>query len=315
MPGDPHQLAPAAPAASIPGQLRRPRPSISFEFFPPKDDAGEATLWTAIRRLERVRPDFVSVTYGAGGGTQDRTVRVTERIARETTMVPLAHLTCVGASVAQLRRVIGQYAAAGIRNVLALRGDPPSAAGGVGSAWVPHPEGLHHADELVALVKSLGDFTVGVAAFPDVHPESPDFAHDVEVLVRKADAGAEFAVTQMVFDADSYLRLRDAVAARRDLPVTPGLMPVTNVKQIDRMASLMGTPLPQPVVRRLHAVEGDAEAVRRVGVEIATELAERMLAEGAPGLHFITMNHSTATLEVHENVRGTLDRFSGVQLV
>ena len=285
--------------ASIPAHLTAPPASISFEFFPPKDDASEAALWSAIRRLEAVRPAFVSVTYGAGGSTQDRTVRVTERISRETTLTPLAHLTCVGASVGSLRRVVGQYASAGVRNVLALRGDPP---GDVRGRWVAHPGGLDHADELVSLVRSLGDFTVGVAAFPDVHPESPDLDHDVEVLVRKADAGATFAVTQMVFDADAYLRLRDRVTERRDLPITPGLMPVTNLRQIARMSELMGTPLPRAVIDRLSAVADDPAAVRAVGVQIATELAERMLAEGAPGIHFITMNRSTATLEVYRNL-------------
>ncbi|EAP98834.1 5,10-methylenetetrahydrofolate reductase [Janibacter sp. HTCC2649] len=284
---------------SIPGLLAGERPSVSFEFFPPKDDASEAALWDAIRRLERVRPDFVSVTYGAGGSTQDRTVRVTERIARETTLTPLGHLTCVGASVEDIRRVIGQYAAAGVRNILALRGDPPGEPGG---EWVAHPEGLNHATDLVALIRTLGDFTIGVAAFPDVHPASPNLDHDVEVMIKKADAGASFAVTQMVFDADSYLRLRDRVAEHRDLPITPGLMPVTNLKQITRMTELMGTPLPAAVVDRLQAVSEDPAAVRSVGVEIATEIAQRMLAEGAPGLHFITMNRSTATLEVYENL-------------
>jgi methylenetetrahydrofolate reductase (NADPH) len=284
---------------SIPGRLSSASPSISFEFFPPKDDASEGALWDAIRRLESVRPDFVSVTYGAGGSSQDRTVRVTERIARETTLTPLAHLTCVGASVAALRGVVGLYAASGVRNILALRGDPP---GNVGGAWVAHPEGLDHAEDLVKLVRGLGEFTVGVAAFPDVHPESEGFEQDVEVLVRKADAGATFAITQMVFDADTYLRLRDAVAARRDLPITPGLMPVTNFKQVARMSELMGTPLPPPVLARLEAVADDLAATREVGVQIATELAERMLSEGAPGLHFITMNRSTATLEVHRNL-------------
>jgi methylenetetrahydrofolate reductase (NADPH) len=279
--------------------LASPVPSISFEFFPPKDDASEALLWDAVRRLESVRPAFVSVTYGAGGSSQDRTVRVTERIARETTLTPMAHLTCVNASVAALRQVVGLYAASGVRNILALRGDPP---GNVGGQWVAHPEGLDHAEDLVRLVRGLGEFTVGVAAFPDVHPESPGIEHDIEVLVRKADAGASFAVTQMVFDADSYLRLRDAVAARRDLPVTPGLMPVTNFRQVARMSELMGTPLPPPVLRRLEAVAEDPAATREVGVAIATELAERMLAEGAPGLHFITMNRSTATLEVYRNL-------------
>ena len=298
--GQPSRLArPERLTRSIPGRLSSASPSISFEFFPPKDDASEGALWDAIRRLESVRPDFVSVTYGAGGSSQDRTVRVTERIARETTLTPLAHLTCVGASVAAQRGVVGLYAASGVRNILALRGDPP---GNVGGPWVAHPEGLDHAEDLVRLIRGLGEFTVGVAAFPDVHPESEGFEHDVEVLVRKADAGATFAITQMVFDADTYLRLRDAVAARRDLPITPGLMPVTNFKQVARMSELMGTPLPPPVLARLEAVADDVAATREVGVQIATELAERMLSEGAPGLHFITMNRSTATLEVHRNL-------------
>ncbi len=285
--------------SAIPEHLVSDRPSVSFEFFPPKDDASEAALWEAIRRLEKVRPAFVSVTYGAGGSTQDRTVRVTERIARETTLVPLAHLTCVGASRAQVRKVIGQYAAAGIRNILALRGDPPGDPGG---EWTPHPEGLNHASDLVELIRGLGDFTIGVAAFPDVHPSSPDLDQDVDVLVRKAEAGATFAVSQMVFDPETYLRLRDRVQARVDLPITPGLMPVTNLRQIQRMSELMGTPLPPAVVARLEAVGEDPAAVREVGVRIATEIAERMLSEGAPGLHFITMNRSTATLEVYQNL-------------
>ncbi|HEX5427777.1 MAG TPA: methylenetetrahydrofolate reductase [NAD(P)H] [Pedococcus sp.] len=299
--GQPSRLErPAQLTRSIPGMLASPTPSVSFEFFPPKDDAGEALLWDAIRRLESVRPAFVSVTYGAGGSNQDRTVRVTERIARETTLTPLAHLTCVGASVAALRQVVGLYAASGVRNILALRGDPP---GNPGGEWVAHPEGLNHATDLVELIRPLGSFTIGVAAFPDVHPSSPDLDHDVEVLVRKADAGASFAITQMVFDAETYLRLRDRVAERRpDLPISPGLMPVTNFKQVARMSQLMGTPLPPSVVSRLETVADDPAATREAGVQIATELAQRMLAEGAPGLHFITMNRSTATLDVHRNL-------------
>jgi len=287
---------------SIPRILEQEGTSYSFEFFPPKDDEGEQRLWDAIRDLERIRPTFVSVTYGAGGSTRDRTVRITGRIARETTLTPMAHLTCVGSSVAELRQIVGEYAGAGIHNVLALRGDPP---GGLGTAWTPHAEGLNHADELVALVRSLGGFTVGVAAFPDGHPESSSLDQDADVLVRKADAGAEFAVTQFVFDADSYVRLRDRVVARgRDLPIIPGLMPVTSFTQVRRMAQMSGTPLPAVVVARLEAVADDPGAIREVGVQIATELAQRLLAEGAPGLHFYTMNRSLATLEVHANLAG-----------
>ena len=285
---------------SIPAVLAEEGTSYSFEFFPPKDDAGEQMLWEAIRHLERIHPTFVSVTYGAGGSTRDRTVRMTGRIARETTLMPMAHLTCVGSSIAELRQVVGEYAGAGIRNVLALRGDPP---GGPGTAWTPHPEGLNHADELVALIRSLGSFTVGVAAFPDQHPESSSLDQDADVLVRKADAGAEFAVTQFVFDADSYVRLRDRVVARgRNLPIIPGLMPVTSFAQVRRMAEMSGTPLPAAVVSRLEAVADDAPAIREVGVQIATELSQRLLAEGAPGLHFYTMNRSLATLEVYANL-------------
>ena len=286
--------------SSIPRVLEQEGTSYSFEFFPPKDDAGEQTLWEAIRHLEPIRPAFVSVTYGAGGSTRERTVRVTGRIARETTLTPMAHLTCVGSSVAELRQVVGEYAGSGIRNVLALRGDPP---GGPGTPWTAHPDGLNHADELVALIRSLGSFTVGVAAFPDGHPESCSLDQDADVLVRKADAGAEFAVTQFVFDADSYLRLRDRVVARgRDLPIIPGLMPVTSFAQIRRMSTLSGTPLPAAVVSRLEAVADDPVAIREVGVQIATELAQRLLAEGAPGLHFYTMNRSRATLQVYANL-------------
>jgi methylenetetrahydrofolate reductase (NADPH) len=184
--------------------------------------------------------------------------------------------------------------------VLALRGDPP---GGPGTPWTPHPGGLNHADELVALIRSLGSFTVGVAAFPDQHPESLSLDQDADVLVRKADAGAEFAVTQFVFDADKYVRLRDRVVARgRDLPIIPGLMPVTSFAQIRRMVELSGTPLPAAVVSRLEAVADDPRAIREVGVQIATELSRRLLAEGAPGLHFYTMNRSLATLEVYANL-------------
>lgn len=285
---------------SIPAALAGTRPSISFEFFPPRDDAGEAVLWEAIRRIEKVHPTFVSVTYGAGGTTRDRTIRVTERIARETLLTPLAHLTCVGHSVGEIRSVIGSLSAAGLRNILALRGDPQ---GGPGQPWVKHPEGVDHADELVALVRSLGDFTVGVAAFPDQHPESPDLDSDAEVLVRKADAGAEYAITQFFFTRDAYVGLRDRVSALgRDLPIIPGLMPVTNVKQLVKMTQLSGQPIPESVTSRLAAVEDDPAAVREVGVDITTELAQELLAEGAPGIHFITMNRSTATLQVFENL-------------
>ncbi|WP_068403418.1 methylenetetrahydrofolate reductase [NAD(P)H] [Kribbia dieselivorans] len=284
------------PASSIPAALRGDRPSISFEFFPPKDDAGEVALWEAIARLESLKPDFVSVTYGAGGTSQDRTIRVTQRIARETSLTAMAHLTCVSKTVDEIADVIAAYEAAGIEHVLALRGDPP---GNPGGEWVSTPGGHEHADSLVAQIRAASDMEIGVAAFPDVHPESADLAHDVDVLVRKHEAGASFAVTQMIFDTVGYLRLRDEVSKCVDMPITPGIMPVTNVKQIARMTQLMGTPLPPKLIERLEAVDGDPAAVRAVGVEWATNLARDLLAEGAPGIHFNTMNRSTATLEVY----------------
>jgi methylenetetrahydrofolate reductase (NADPH) len=274
--------------------------SWSFEFFPPATDEGERLLWRAIRELEPLDPSFVSVTYGAGGSTRDRTIRVTEGIGTETTLTALGHLTCVGSSRSELRQVVGQYAGAGVRNVLALRGDPP---GGPGTTWEQHPEGLRHAVELVAMVKELGDFCVGVAAFPEGHPEAADLDADARVLVAKAEAGADFAITQFFFAADSYFRLVERVRALGcDLPVVPGIMPVTNVRQIERFAQLSGTSFPRVLADRLHAVEDDPQAVRAIGVEVASALGDELLAGGAPGLHFYTLNRSTATREVYANL-------------
>ncbi|MGH3929313.1 MAG: methylenetetrahydrofolate reductase [NAD(P)H] [Pseudonocardiaceae bacterium] len=275
------------------------RPVFSVEFFPPRDDAGERLLWQAVRELEPLDPAFLSVTYGAGGSSRDRTVRITGRIAQETTLVPMAHLTAVNHSVAELRHVIGSYAAAGIHNVLALRGDPPGDPLG---EWVAHPQGLHYAADLVRLVRSLGDFCVGVAAFPECHPRSTDLDTDIRYLVAKLRAGARFAITQMFFRAEDYLRLRDRVAAAgADMaaaPILAGVMPITTVQGIQRMAQLSGCAIPDPVLDRVNAVGDDPAAVREVGVEIASELCTRLLAEGAPGLHFYTLNRSRSTREV-----------------
>jgi methylenetetrahydrofolate reductase (NADPH) len=275
------------------------RPVFSVEFFPPKDDAGERQLWQAVREFEPLDPAFLSVTYGAGGSSRDRTIRITGRIAQETTLVAMAHLTAVSHSVAELRQVIGSYAAAGISNVLALRGDPPGDPLG---EWVAHPEGLHYAEDLVRLVRSLGDFCVGVAAFPECHPRSPDFESDARYLVAKLRAGADFAVTQMFFDPDDYARLRDRVAAYGDdvanAPILAGIMPITTVRGVQKMAELSGCKIPSDVTDRVEAVADDPAAVRAVGVEVAAELGERLLAEGAPGLHFYTLNKSGSTREV-----------------
>ncbi|WP_372729360.1 methylenetetrahydrofolate reductase [NAD(P)H] [Nocardioides sp.] len=279
------------------GQLIRDgERSFSFEFFPPKDEAGEEQLWRAIRALEPYRPTFVSVTYGAGGSTRDTTVRVTGRIAHETTLTPMGHLTCVGHTREELRGILASYDAAGVHNVLALRGDP---AGGPGTPWTATEGGLTYADELVALAREVGGFSVGVAAFPEGHREATSLEHDVQVLLNKQRAGAEFAITEMFFRASDYFGLVErGRAAGVEIPILPGIMPITNLNQIKRMAELSGREVPTEVVARVAAHEDDPVALRAEGIAVAAELCEALLAGGAPGLHFYTLNRSKATLEI-----------------
>ncbi len=274
---------------------------MSFEFFPPKDDAGQAQLLDAIAGLDPLRPDFVSITYGATGSTRSRTIDATRLIQQRTNAITMGHLTCVSQSVAELHGAIAAYADAGVGHILAIRGDPP---GGPTAPWERHPDGLDNATELVRLVRASGDFCVGVAAFPDGHPEHFDFDLDARILAEKEQAGAAFAITQLFFDADAYFRLVERV--RRlgcELPIVAGIMPVTNVNQIERFATLSGAALPPALVARLHEVAADPAAVRAVGLEVATELSDRLLAGGAPGLHFYTQNRSRATAEILARLR------------
>ena len=273
----------------------------SFEFFPPKDQAGEERLWAAMSALEPIAPDFISVTYGAGGSTRDRTIRITSQITERTSIPTVAHLTCVGSTRGELIEILQKYKEAGIHSILALRGDP---TGGPSAPWVPTVGGFNHADQLVELAMEVGGFEVGVAAFPDGHPASNgDLAKDVDVLIRKESLGATFATTQFFFEAQSYQRLVEALAEKgSNLPIIPGILPVTNVKQLVRMSELSGTPIPTNILERFSAIEADQEAVQKLGIEIATDLCEQLLELGVPGLHFYTMNTSSATLEIYRKL-------------
>lgn len=274
---------------------------MSFEFFPPKDDAGEEQLWDTIADLEPLGPTFVSVTYGAGGSNRERTIRVTARIAQETSLLPVGHLTLVRQTRDELAEVLQQYADAGVDHVLALRGDPP---GGPRAAWEPHPGGMNHAIDLVGLAAEVGRFRVGVAAFPEGHPDAADLDADARVLVAKAEAGAEFAITQLFFRAGDYIDLVARVRALGcDLPIVPGIMPILNYGQVARMAELSGAALPAEIVAQIDPIADDRAAVRATGIALATQLCREVLAAGAPGLHFMTLNRSSATREIFESLR------------
>jgi len=285
-------------------RLARGDRSFSFEFFPPKDEAGEEQLWRAITELEPFGPTFVSVTYGAGGTTRDRTVAITERIARDTTMLPVAHLTCVGHTTDEITSILDDLKAAGVTHVMALRGDPPT---GPGTPWTPTEGGLTYANELVALIHARDDMRIGVAAFPEGHVDAADLDTDARVLRAKYDAGAEFAVTDMVLRASDYVGLVErAKAVGADLPIIPGIMPILNLRSMERMVEFSRRQLPVEITERLTPLADDPAALRAEGIAIATELCEALLDAGAPGLHFYTLNRSKATREIFANLRITV---------
>ena len=276
-------------------------PPLSVEFFPPKDMAGEERLWQVLAQLQPLKPDFVSVTYGAGGSTRDRTIRVTTEITARTSIPTVAHLTCVGSTKSELSKVLEQYKKAGIESILALRGDPP---GGPRSNWQPIPGGLDHADQLVELAVLSGGLKVGVAAFPDGHPSSNfDLEKDVEVLLRKEELGATFATTQFFFDVDKWQQLVERLRKRgSNLPIIAGILPITNLKQLARMVELSGIQIPEQILKRFKNQSEDLIAVRNIGIDIATEMGRALIDMKVPGIHFYTMNSAESTIKIARNL-------------
>jgi methylenetetrahydrofolate reductase (NADPH) len=272
--------------------LHERRPVFSFEFFPPKTDEGQAMLESTLAVLKEDRPDYVSVTYGAGGSTRERTVEITKWIKQDLGIEAMAHLSCVGEPTARLVEILEEIEASGIDNVLALRGDPPRGE----TEWRPHPGGLRHSVELIELIRERFDFCVGAACFPEVHPEAKDFSQDLAYAKRKVDAGASFLITQLFFDNELYFEFVDqARTAGIEVPLIPGIMPITNLKQIKTITGLCGATIPAELDRELNGRAGDPEAVAELGVAYATLQCSDLLARGAPGIHFYTLNRSPAT--------------------
>lgn len=275
-------------------------PVFSFEFFPPKSEEGERNLRSALAQLRELRPDFASVTYGAGGSTRERTLEIVAWLKRELGIEAMAHLTCVGASVSELRGTLDQLVAAGIENVLALRGDPPRGE----SRWAPHPEGLRYSSELAALISGGYPLCVGAACFPEVHPAASDPLSDLQFLRSKIDAGVSFLITQLFFDNELYFRFVEAARfAGIEVPILPGIMPITNVAQIKTITGLCGASIPPGLLAALEERAHDGEAVAELGVAYATLQCAQLLAGGAPGIHFYTLNRSPATRAILSALR------------
>ena len=284
--------------------LENEYPSFSFEFFPPKDNEGFEKLFTTIGQLETCHPTYVSVTFGAGGSTRSQTLDLVGRIKNEISIESMAHLTCVGSSQEELRSILDTLQEKGIHNILALRGDPPQGQ----DTFEKPANGFAYANELVEFIRKHYDFCIGVAGYPEGHVECPDKKIDLENLKRKVDAGADFIVTQLFFDNRFYF---DFVERTRNIgitiPIIPGIMPVLNVKQTQRFTKMCGATIPEALMKQLESSQDEPEAVRKIGVEHATLQCERLLEEGAPGIHFYTLNRSNATLRIMESLRNRSD--------
>lgn len=293
--------------ADLPGDI-----AVSFEFFPPRTEAMERTLWESITALAPLDPAFVSVTYGAGGSTRDRTHRTVLRMLRETTLKPAAHLTCVEASREEVDEVIRDYWAGGIRHIVALRGDPP---GQIGGTYTPRPDGYRNATELTAGIRAIAPFEVSVGLYPHVHPESPSIDHDIDVLKAKVDAGATRAITQFFFDIDGFLRFMDRVRkAGVAIPISPGIMPVTNYAGLKKMAGPIGIELPAWLGALFEGLDKDPETRRLIAASVASEMCARLAEEGFGDFHFYTLNRADLTYAICR-VLGVREQGQGSQEV
>ena len=282
--------------------LKQVNTNISFEFFPPKNKEGEKQLFSTIKELEPLKPTFVSVTYGAGGSTRDRTRNIVKKIHEETSLTVMAHLTCIGHTRKELIDILEDYKNLGIQNILALRGDIP-----VGQEDFIFPEdGCKHANELVSLIReNFGDwFSIGVAAYPEGHPESPNLERDIYYFKKKVEAGAEFAITQMFFDNKYFYGYLDLCQKEGiNIPIIPGIMPITNFKQIRKFALMCGATIPEHLVKKLEKYQDIPEEVEKIGIEYAVEQCEDLLKHNVKGLHFYTLNKSKATLEIYNRIK------------
>jgi methylenetetrahydrofolate reductase (NADPH) len=287
-------------AMRISDRLKDRTPTFSFEFFPPKDEMGFWDLYRTVESLKGLAPDYVSVTYGAGGASRQKTLDLVTRIKIDIGLESMAHLTCVGSTGAQIGAIVDHLVGSGIENILALRGDPPAGQ----TSFEAEQDGFSHADELVSFIRQRSDVCIGAACYPETHPEAPGEREDLEHLKRKVDAGVDFLITQLFFDNDDFWRFRDrAVSAGIDVPIIAGLMPIISVKQVKRFTTMCGAKIPADLLRRAEAVEDDAEAVRHIGMYHTTQQCLDLIRGGVAGVHFYTLNRSTATRAIFQFIR------------